>query len=131
MKWNRGDTKIMKAEHKSRISEFILIGLIAFILVVSSLFFIPYEAVTYDQISTIKLGAPINFIVQHTSLTPDISEFPMKLTFLSPWDNPTEIVFKNFLFSLLIIWMILYSVFRLIKFKRKGIGLHRKSHAQS
>lgn len=105
-----------KNKNKSKMVEFMLIGLIALILVVSSPFFISYKALNYDQIGIIKLGIPIHFIVQHTSLTPDISDFPIYLTVLSPWENPTEIIFRNFVFSFLIAWILLFSMFSLAKF---------------
>lgn len=96
--------------------EFIVIGIITFVIVSLSPFLIHYKALNYDQINTIRLGFPFKYIIQHTSLTPNISDFPINLTFMSPMENPTEFILQNYIFSLLMIWIILFVLFRFAKY---------------
>ncbi|OIO52379.1 hypothetical protein COY93_01465 [Candidatus Uhrbacteria bacterium CG_4_10_14_0_8_um_filter_58_22] len=63
----------------------VLIGLI---LTVTTLF-VPVRASTTTEVRNVSLGLPIRFVMQDLSATDH--DFPARVTFSSPWENPTKV----------------------------------------
>lgn len=61
-----------------------------------------------NDLSHLRLGFPIPIIEQHTSLTPMEDDFPLVVGFLSPQENTTDLLFFNYVFSILLITLIVY-----------------------
>lgn len=58
----------------------------------------------------VRFGAPFPFIEQTSWLTPFEEDFPLNLTVLSPWENPTRILPGNMVLSVISISVMLLRV---------------------
>jgi len=56
-----------------------------------------------SQLNNLRFGAPLSFIQQDSWLQPPEEWFPHKLIILSPWENPTRILWGNFVASVAIV----------------------------
>lgn len=64
------------------------------------------------DLSHLRLGFPLPIIEQHTSLTPMEKDLPLTLGLLSPQENPTDLLFFNYVFSIFILTLTIFvSIF--------------------
>jgi hypothetical protein len=61
-----------------------------------------------NDLSHLRLGFPLPIIEQQTSLTPMEDDFPLTVGLLNPQENPTDLLFFNYVFSILIITLSAY-----------------------
>ncbi|HDH31516.1 MAG TPA: hypothetical protein ENH26_01940 [Candidatus Wolfebacteria bacterium] len=86
-----------------KIIKYLLIGLVSLVIVIGTLS-IPKTVYDKEDMGAMKFGYPIAFVTQ--DLTRYDPPFPWKWSFSSPWENPSDISWFNFLFSYLIIFLI-------------------------
>jgi len=91
-----------------------IVVLISFILVWLTPFFIPTTVSSQSQLYEVRFGAPFPFIEQTSWLTPFEEDFPLNLTVLSPWENPTRILPGNMVLSVISISVMLLTVTQII-----------------
>lgn len=89
--------------------------LIGFIIVTISPIFDSVVVTNYNQIENHRLGFPLPIIEQHTTLTPLDESFPFELGLLDPREHPADILFLNYLFSIVSIAMIIYFAFWILR----------------
>jgi hypothetical protein len=73
------------------------------IIVALTPLFIPVTVTHPGQLRDLRFGTPMPFVQQDYSLTPPDNWFPHRLTVLSPWENPTRILWGNFFASVALI----------------------------
>ncbi|MDK2836744.1 MAG: hypothetical protein PWP21_1521 [Thermosediminibacterales bacterium] len=78
--------------------------IISLIIVGITPLIIPMTVTEPSQLNNLRFGAPLSFIQQDSSwLQPPEEWFPRKLIILSPWENPTRILWGNFAASVAIV----------------------------
>lgn len=77
--------------------------IISLIIVGITPLIIPVTVTEPSQLNNLRLGAPLSFIQQDSWLDPPEEWFPHKLIILSPWENPTRILWGNFVASVAIV----------------------------
>lgn len=80
-----------------------------------------YKVTDLKQFSELRFGFPFRFISQKSELTPFEENLPLRLHFLSPWENSTEIIIENFIFSLIIIVTFIFLINIIWTFLRNNI----------
>jgi hypothetical protein len=97
------------------------------IITILTPFLSTYTITESKQLSELRFGFPFRFVSQQSGLTPFEENLPLKLNFISPWENPTKIIVKNFVFSLLAIvaTILLFSI--LVGFLRDSIEKYKRS----
>lgn len=90
--------------------------LLSLLLVGATPLLVPVTATGPEDLRDLRLGAPVPFIRQESSLTPPPEWFPQRLTLLSPWEHPTRILWGNLAASLAIAGVALLT---------QGAGLRR------
>ncbi|MGI6605037.1 MAG: hypothetical protein ACOX2S_08425 [bacterium] len=66
-------------------------------------FIIPVIVTEPSQLNNLRYGAPLSFVQQNSWLQPPEEWFPHKLFILNPWENPTRILWGNFVASVVIV----------------------------
>lgn len=69
--------------------------LLSLLLVAATPFLVPVTVSGPEDLRDLRLGAPVPFIRQESSLTPPPEWFPGRLTLLSPWEHLTRILWGN------------------------------------
>ena len=87
-----------------KIIKYFLIGSVSLIIVIGTLL-IPQTVHDKGDMGAMEFGYPIAFVTQ--DLTHYDPPFPWKYSFSSLWENPSDISWFNFLFSYLIIFLII------------------------
>lgn len=72
-----------------------------------------------NQLDKVRTGFPFPFIEQKLFLTPPENYYPFHVTILSPWENPTKILWGNYFLSVIAVGFIVWIVVWLF-FGRKG-----------
>ncbi|WP_442600046.1 hypothetical protein [Neobacillus sp. D3-1R] len=88
--------------------------IIAFMIVTISPIFDSVLVTNYNQVEHHRLGFPLPIIEQHTTLTPLNESFPFKLGLLDPREHPTDILFFNYLLSIVSIAIVVFIVYWLL-----------------
>lgn len=91
----------------------IVIIVVSIIVVGITPLIMPVTVTEPGQLSNLRFGAPLTFIQQEGNLQPPDDWFPNRQIILSPWENPTRILWGNFIASVLIVGIGL-TVIRLI-----------------
>lgn len=74
--------------------------LLSFFIPVSTLF-LPTKIDSQKDATNVKLGKPIFFVVQ--DITAVEYKYPIRVSLMKPKDNPSDFIFLNFIFSV-ILW---------------------------
>lgn len=90
-----------------------IVMMISLIIVGITPLIIPVTVTEPSQLSNLRFGAPLPFIQQESTLQPPDEWFPYKLVLLSPWENPTQILWGNFLASV-VLFSIVLTVFGIV-----------------
>jgi hypothetical protein len=77
--------------------------IISLIIVGITPLIIPVTVTEPSQLNNLRFGALLSFIQQDSWLHPPEEWFPHKLIILSPWENPTRILWGNFVASVAIV----------------------------
>ncbi|MCM3781686.1 hypothetical protein M3231_01755 [Neobacillus mesonae] len=86
-----------------RTRRLIIISVIfGFILTTISPVFDSVTVTGYEQLENHKLGMPMAFLVQHTTLTPMEDAYPFELGLLDPREHPIGIIPFSYLLSVVI-----------------------------
>ncbi|WLD93000.1 hypothetical protein [Alkalihalobacillus sp. AL-G] len=97
----------------------IVLGLLSFIIAVFMVTVTPLvDSVVITepaQLEHHRLGYPLPIIEQHTTLSPMKKDFPFRLGIVDPHNHPTDILFKNYLISTLIMTIFIFIFFWLMK----------------
>lgn len=83
---------------------------IGFAITIFSPLFSPYTVTELDQLSDLRFGFPFRFVIQQSSLTPPEDFLPMKVEIGSIHNNPTRIITRNFILSLILITLIVIVI---------------------
>ena len=87
-----------------KVVKYFLIGFVSLIIVLGTSL-IPQTVYDRKDMKAMKFGYPIAFVTQ--DLTRYDPPFPHKYHFSSPWENPSDISWSNFLLSYGIIMLII------------------------
>lgn len=92
------------------------------ILVVISLFLVGISPLiikttitSQAQLSAVRTGFPFAFVEQKSSLTPPEYSFPLELRVLSPWENPTRIIWSNLALSVFMAGVVVEALWRVTR----------------
>jgi hypothetical protein len=85
--------------------------LIGFVIVTISPIFHSVVVTNYNQVEHHRLGFPFHIIEQHTTLTPLDESFPFELGLLDPREHPTDILFLNYLLSIVSIATVVFFIY--------------------
>lgn len=83
---------------------------IGFVITIFSPLLSPYTVTKMEQLSDLRFGFPFRFIIQQSYLTPPEEYLPLKVEVGSLHDNPTRIITKNFILSIISISLIVIAV---------------------
>lgn len=78
---------------------------VSVVAVLATPFFVPATITDVTQLTHLRLGAPWPFVEQASSLTPPDSAYPMKITLLSPLENPTRFLLVPFALDVAGVWV--------------------------
>ena len=76
-------------------------------------FFIGTTIKDNAQLLAVRTGFPVSFLEQESALAPPATAFPLRLTALSPWENPTKILWVNLAISILTTGIAIELIWRL------------------
>ena len=99
-------------KQKFNYKEFLVSLLITFLFLSASLYF-PVTVKKHEELSNIKLGLPIKFLVQNQShYDPPL---PWQVQLSSPWESPTHILWPQLVSSFLIVFVLAFGIFNVYK----------------
>jgi hypothetical protein len=75
--------------------------------------FLPVKIYSSQGLSQVKLGFPLHFITQNYHFTPE--KYPTYISLSSPWESPIQVLFPSFILDLLILFTVLFALFKFAK----------------
>lgn len=105
-----------------KIAFYTLIIAIAFTLLSPKFFTVYFEKPTSSNDNTVSFGGPIPYLNQTVQLSDKLEDYPLEVKFQSIKETKTSFSFVPFLFSIIITFILLFSIFSLfIRFMTRGV----------
>lgn len=82
------------------------------LFILASVFF-PITVYSRSDLTQVRLGYPLAFVIQQQSYAP--SSFPWQTHLYSVWENPTQILWLQFLVNIAIVFGVFSLVLILVK----------------